>query len=177
MTGSADQGDAFAEAFALNNGLLKRVIAGMGMDGADGEDILQDVFIEATQRPGEYRGADEAARWLVRVTMTCCLQEFRKRRRFERAAREIAQSRDLASARDGEPESSLMRAEELDAVRTELRAMDEDHLAPLVLRYFCGMNSNEVGEALQLNASTVRSRLREARLALARRLMEKGVSP
>jgi DNA-directed RNA polymerase specialized sigma24 family protein len=55
--------------------------------------------------------------------------------------------------------------------------LDPALLEPLVLRYFAGLDSTEIGSALGLNASTVRSRLREARLALAGRLMQRGVEP
>jgi RNA polymerase sigma factor (sigma-70 family) len=68
-------------------------------------------------------------------------------------------------------------AEELEIVRQSLQKLDNSLLAPMVLRYFCDMNSKEVGEILALSPSTVRSRLREARIVLAKSLLERGVEP
>jgi DNA-directed RNA polymerase specialized sigma24 family protein len=47
----------------------------------------------------------------------------------------------------------------------------------MMLRYFCGLNSTEIGQVLGLSASAVRSRLREGRMILARKLMERGIEP
>ena len=46
---------------------------------------------------------------------------------------------------------------------------------PLVLKYFCDLTSAEIGETLEMPASTVRSLLRKGRLALARALMKRGI--
>jgi DNA-directed RNA polymerase specialized sigma24 family protein len=45
----------------------------------------------------------------------------------------------------------------------------------MVLRYFCDLNSKQVGEILALSPSSVRSRLRQARIILAKGLLERGV--
>lgn len=68
-------------------------------------------------------------------------------------------------------------AEELEIVRKSLQKLDDSLLAPTVMRYFCNLNSKEVGEILALSPSTVRSRLREARMILAKGLLERGVEP
>ena len=62
-------------------------------------------------------------------------------------------------------------------MRRGLQQLDGSLLAPMVLRYFCDLNSSEVGRILDLSPSTIRSRLREARLILAKRLMKRGVEP
>ncbi|UCD53634.1 MAG: hypothetical protein JSW27_09585 [Phycisphaerales bacterium] len=53
--------------------------------------------------------------------------------------------------------------------------MDDEWLKPLVLRYFCDMKSAEIGQTLEMPASTVRSLLRKGRLALAQALMKRGI--
>ena len=74
-----------------------------------------------------------------------------------------------------QPEDRIIRAEELEAVRRGLQELEEELLAPLVLRYFMDLNSSEIGEILALNPNTVRSRLREGRLKLAQQLKAKGL--
>jgi RNA polymerase sigma-70 factor (ECF subfamily) len=172
--GGAD--NRFATAFIRQRPQLRRLVVGMGFDAADADDILQDVFVEASQRPGHYRGDADAERWLTRVTVNRCLLEYRRRQRFRRAATEILRRRQRAAQLRGraEVDGAFVRIEEIESVRAALRELDGDLSAVLVLRYFCERNTTQIGEILRLPAATVRSRLRTARLFLAQRLKRKG---
>jgi len=68
---------------------LQRLVVGMGLRAEEGEDILQDVYLEAVRRPPKHRGAEKAGRWLIRVTIIRCFLEFRKKRRYQRASNEV----------------------------------------------------------------------------------------
>jgi RNA polymerase sigma-70 factor (ECF subfamily) len=144
----------------------------MGFGPADADDILQDVRIKALDSPGAYRGEEEARRWLLRVTTNRCIVEFRQRRRFQRIAADIIARRQAEGRPGGGPEAEAMRAEDVERVRAGLAELDEGLLAPLVLKYFNGLTSQQIGEILDLPPGTVRSRLHEGRLMLAGRLME-----
>jgi len=153
-------------------GRLKRVAAGMGFGPADAEDIVQEVSLRAMQS-GEYRGEKEALLWLMRVTVNECLAEHRRRKRFRKGALEILKRRRRKVSKGADERA--IKAEELEKVREAMREMDGSLLSVMVLRYFCDMNSKQVGEALGLNPSTVRSRLREGRMILAGKLAAMGV--
>ena len=71
----------------------------------------------------------------------------------------------------------MVQIEELEIVRETLQEMDNTLLMPLVLRYFCDLNSKEVGEILSLSPSTIRSQLQQGRMILAKRLIERGIEP
>jgi len=103
--------------------------------------------------------------------------EHRSRRTFQRHADEILK-RKLETQKDSKAavENAIM-AEELEIVRNSLQKLDDLLLAPMVLRYFCDFNSKEIGKILALSPSTVRSRLREARMILAKGLLERGLEP
>ena len=58
-----------------------------------------------------------------------------------------------------------------------LTELSETLLVPLLLRYFCDMNSTEIGDILKVTPSTVRSRLQDARLSIARALIKRGFVP
>ncbi len=68
-------------------------------------------------------------------------------------------------------------SEELEVVRRTLTELNPELLLAVVLRYFCDMSSNEIADSLGWNASTVRGRLREARMLLAGKLLQRGVEP
>jgi RNA polymerase sigma factor (sigma-70 family) len=161
---------------------LKRIIAGMGLSASDSEDVLQDVSIQALKqsRNGSQTALpsrEDNVKWLIKVTVNRCLMEHRHRRTFRRYASEILKRR-LETTKASKPaDEKAIVAEELEIVRESLQKLDDSLLSPIVLRYFCDLNSKEVGEILALSPSAVRSRLREARLILAKGLLERGLEP
>jgi RNA polymerase sigma factor (sigma-70 family) len=149
----------------------------MGFGPADSDDILQDVLAAAAENGADLPPGDDAGRWLMRVTVNRCLLEFRRRKRFTKAVSQLARRHAEVGKSPQEPPEQAIRAEEFEMVRHSLRELDGPLLATMVLTYYCGMNSVEVGEVLQVNPATVRSRLREARMKLAEGLLEKGFEP
>jgi RNA polymerase sigma-70 factor (ECF subfamily) len=156
---------------------LRRVAAGMGLGPSDVEDVLQDVSIKALKGPENLQTKEQSARWLIKVTINRCITEHRRRRTFKRHAGQILEARPRKDAASKPTAEKAIRAEELEIVRQSLQKLDETLLSPLVLRYFCRLNSNEIAETLDLPASTVRSHLRDARMILAKRLQKRGIEP
>ncbi len=165
----------FVDIFSAEMGRLKRIIAGMGLGASDAEDVLQDVVIQALRRAGKCQTKEDSIRWLIKVTVNRCLMEHRRRRSFCRRAPEILKRRSETKTDSTTAEQNVIVTEEIEIMRETLHELDESLLAPMVLRYFCDLNSREVGRILALSPSTVRSRLREARMVLAKRLVKRGI--
>jgi len=163
------------DVFYSELGRLKRIAAGFGLSASDGEDVLQDVSIKVLERSGENRTHQEYIRWLTKVTVNRCLTEHRRRRSFYRHTHEILKRQAEFKTKPNRTDEKVINAEELEIVRENLQKIDGAVLAPVILRYFCDLNSSQIGEILGLKASTVRSRLREGRMILAKRLLERGV--
>jgi len=166
-------------AFLREQERLRRIAAGMGLAGADIDDVLQDVSIQVLKQPDRFERKEVMAAWLVRTTVNRCVTEHR--RRFRRKPGRILKQRpELERALTaGTPDAvdHAAAAEELEIMRETMAELDPSLLELLVLRYFCGLHSNEISRTLGLNASTARCRLRDARLILARKLMQRGVEP
>ncbi len=156
---------------------LLRIAAGMGMARADADDVLQDVSVQVLKNADRFEQENVMTKWLITTTVNHCLTEHRKR--FRRKASRILQRRpDMADGlTGGDGQDRVGLREELDVVRRTLAELDPTLLLPVVLRYFCDMDSGEIAETLEWNASTVRSRLREARLILAGKLLQRGIEP
>ena len=144
-------GANFVDIFFAEMGRLKRIIAGMGLSASDAEDILQDVSIRALKQPGRSRTKEQCVRWLIKVTVNRCRTEFRRRQCFRRRASEILKRRSETATNPATAEKKAVIAEEIEIMRETLQELDESLLAPMVLRYFCDLNSKEVGEMLSLN--------------------------
>ena len=175
---SSTDNTGFAAAFVREQPLLRRIAAGLGFAANDLDDILQDVYLELTQKPPQYRGEREARSWLIRLTVNRGLREYRRRRRFQRHAPEILDRQSARrSDRDSDISRQTLRTEEIELIRLALQQLDGSLAAVLVLRYWCGYDSTRIGEFLELPPATVRGRLRKARLLLANRLGEQGLKP
>ncbi len=161
------------EVFLAEGPLLRKIVAGMGLGGADAEDVLQVVSVKCLRESSAFADRRQCLRWLVRVTTNECITEHRRRRRFLKQVPVLLER--SGPALPSGPVESTLSAERLEAVRAALRDLDDDLLRPLVLRYFGDLSSAEIGESLQLPASSVRSLLRKGRLALAKALTKRGI--
>lgn len=178
LTGRPPDPPALLGVFLRERDRLRRIAAGMGMDRADAEDVLQDVSLQVLKYGDRFEQETVMVRWLVRTTVNHCLTEHR--RRFRHKASRILKRRPemgqvLGSDRDATGQAGL--AEELEAVRLALIELDPSLLLIVVLRYFSDLDSKAIAEIVEMNASTVRARLREARLLLAGRLIQRGIEP
>ncbi len=162
-----------AEVLLGQTTLLRKVIAGLGLSGGDADDVLQTVSVKCLNHATAFTNEHQCRRWLIRVTTNECITRHRRIRRFRRHAQEIAEHRTPPAAHG--PAENAIAAEQINAVQTALRDLDEALLRPLVLRYFCDLSSAEIGEILQMPASTVRGALRQGRMALALALMKRGI--
>jgi RNA polymerase sigma-70 factor (ECF subfamily) len=157
---------------------LRRIAAGMGMDSANVEDVLQDVSVQVLKYAGRFEQEGMMMRWLIKTTVNHCLTEHR--RRFRRKASRILRRRPDLGQIMGDARETVARAglvEELEAVRRALAGLDPSLLLIVTLRYFCDFDSSGIAEMVEMNASTVRARLREARMILAGRLAQRGIEP
>ena len=163
------------EIFLGEQSRLKRIVAGMGLNAPDAEDVLQSVSIKAMRQKIKFETMQDGFKWLVKVTVNECLAEHRRRKSFQKNVNEILEQK--SQTQQDSAAKNAIAAEELEIVRESVKKLDENFLGPIVLYYFCDMNSNEISEILEQNPSTIRGRLRDARMILAKTLMERGVEP
>ena len=76
------------------------------------------------------------------------------------------------------PEPSVLAVvdEETRILRECLAQMQEALRVPLVLRHFCDWNATEIGQILDVKPGTMRKRLYDARVQLAKMLATRGVT-
>jgi RNA polymerase sigma-70 factor (ECF subfamily) len=162
-------------ALSVQKPRLRRIIAGMGFGHADIDDLLQDITVQAANQSTVFPTAAHAALWLTRTTVNRCITEYRCRARFKRSLKEILLRRKTATAPAAHTEA--IRKEHLQMIRKAMTQLKPELYVPLQLRYFCKLNATEIGEILSLKPTTVRTRLRDARLHLAKVLKDQGMEP
>ncbi len=120
----------------------------------DAEDMTEEAFVRLYEHGTDFPEPAQAKAWLAAVTRNLCINELKKRNRQKRAD-ELPE--DLRS------EDSPQRTAELNAVMEAIGRLPEEYRLPLVLFAVEGYSVHETAEILNLNESTVRTRVARAR--------------
>lgn len=138
-------------------------------DPNEAEDAVQEVFVSALRSLDSFRGDSSFKTWLFRVAINVCRSRYRRDQSRGRL-RQVLQS--LFRSDQPGPESEAIRHEADSALWQAVRALDEKHRIPIILRYYHDLPVAEIAEMLGIPVGTVHSRLNHARERLRTRLKE-----
>ncbi len=131
----------------------------MGVPEATLDDAVQDTFLVAHRRLGEFEGRSSPRTWMVGIALKVAA-DHRRRQRRKGNAEEIPAT--LVDSRPGPHEASENR-EAMRILDGVLQQLDEARREVFVLAELEQMTAPEISQALDLNVNTVYSRLRAAR--------------
>ncbi len=146
----------------------------------DSFDVSQEVFLKLYHSIGSFKGDSSFSSWLYRIAKNCALDHLRRQKRHQSLSldaedddgnRFILQLPDTNPA--GDPEHRLLQSERKDMLYDALNELCDEHREILLLRDIEGLTYDQIGERLQLESGTVKSRLFRAREALRKKLEEK----
>ena len=138
-------------------------------DPADADDATQEVFLAALRALESFRGHASFKTWLFSIAINVCrnrLQRHKSRGRLQ----QILQS--LFVQDQPHPEKEAMQHESDSELWQAVRALDDKHRIPVILRYYHDLPVAEIAEMLGVPIGTVHSRLNHARSELRTRLKE-----
>lgn len=170
----AEPDDTLLAAWQEAEPRLRRLVAAMGLGRADADDLLQNVYLAARQAvaPSDIEGC---RRWLFRIAINRCRLEHRRKRRWQAVWESVHRVWVEYVGRSGI--DTAAEGEEQRALKIALRRLPADLRNLVVLRYYCDLNSTDIGQILGLPAATVRGQLSLARRRLALALREAGFGP
>ena len=171
--------DAFEQLVLDNQKRIYTLCLRMTGDPEDGQDLAQEAFLNAWRGLPGFKGDSSFATWVYRLAGNACLDFLRRKKR--RQGVEGGPSMDdeeggWAEPADPrqDPEGETLRRELKQAVEEGLAALPDHHRQVLVMRELSGLSYQEIGQALQLDLGTVKSRIARARLALKKYLEKNG---
>ena len=131
------------------------------------DDVTQDVFVTVARAARRFAGRSTFRTWLFGIALNVC-------RDYLRRERHTASDEVLAVVPDAslDPLQRLERDERLRHVRAAVRGLTPQHRLVLRLRDAEDMSYDEIARVLGVPVGTVRSRLHNARAALASALTE-----
>ena len=124
---------------------------------ADAEDIMQEVFVKRLYQAPEFQSPDHERRWLFRVALNQCRDEWKRSRRTELPLDEAV----LISV----PPEDRNLLEQVAALPEKLRTV-------IHLHYYEGYSLEEIAVLLGVSLSAVKMRIKRGRDALRIRLEE-----
>ena len=127
----------------------------------DAREITQSVFLKVAERLDDYNPRFKFFSWIYRITINASLNLRRI------SGREELVGDDLEVQDSGaDPEASLSAAEQSAQIQKALMRLKFENRAVLTLRHFSDCSYREIGQILDLDEKTVKSRLYEGRQQL-----------
>ena len=176
---SARQGDQ--EAFErLVRASEKRVFAltlRMCGNAEDAAEAAQEAFLAVWQGLKFFRGEASFSTWLYRLASNACVDLLRREGRHRAAAGPSLNDEelDLAAADPAPtPQEAAERAELRQQIEAGLQQLSLEYRQVLVLREMHQLSYEEIGQTLNLDPGTVKSRISRGRKRLRNILLENG---
>lgn len=141
------------EALNEHTAFLRRFVTGLLGDRDGVDDVVQDTWVSAIERPAKETRSMRA--WLAGVARNLVRQRHRGAARRERREYLAARPDRLPSSVD-----DIERLDLLDRVVAAVRGLDEPYRSTLLLRYYDGLGPSEIASAQGLPVATVKTRLR-----------------
>lgn len=179
----AGDSDAFAALVEEHRDAMYHLAWRMVGSPEDAADLVQEAFVRAYRSLDRFEGRSSFRTWVHRITVHCCLNHLRRRKRKgEVAYQEEWMDNPGYQERAGEarlhgridrPDQAADRSDLTAAIEGALGELSPDHRAAFLLREYNGLSYKEIAEATGVSMGTVMSRLHYARKALQEILTER----
>ena len=164
-----------------NNRRLFRVARAVVRDDGEAEDVVQEAYVRAFTRLGEFRGESSLSTWLTRIVINEAYGRLRRRRTtldwtaVEATPAVEAQIIPFPSPQL-DPERAMAQHEICRLLERAIDALPDAFRVVLVARLIEEMSVEETAALLDLRPETVKTRLHRAR-TLLRADLERTVGP
>ncbi len=160
-----------------HNQRLFRVARAILRHDADAEDAVQQAYLSAYQRLGQFAGAAQFSTWLTRIAIHASLARLRKERHRIEVVAEGPRHEEIMSkvaAPSENPEESASRRELTALLEHAIDELPEIYRVVIVMRQVQQLSTAETAECLEVSEEVVKVRLHRAtgmlRAALAARV-------
>jgi RNA polymerase sigma-70 factor (ECF subfamily) len=170
---------ACEERFVRDNiGRMRSVARRILRDEGLADDCVQEAFLNAFRKIGDFEGRASLKTWLHRITVNQALMKLRTLKRLaEQPIDDWLPAFDATSCRIEPPGGSPANPEEIvaqgrmrDLIRGKIDELPESYRIVLMLRDIEELDTAEVATMLEISESNVKVRLHRARSALKKLL-------
>lgn len=158
------------EAWGIVMTRYKRQVFGIALgflkNPHDAQDIVQDTFLKAYQKLGQYNVKRKFSPWLFAIAANLCKNKL-KRDRFMQPLKNPGR---LSNPKINNPQEEVAKERKQKLVKRSLHGLDYKYRAPLILKYYTGLTYQEISQALNIPLGTVKTRLHRAKAKLRNEL-------
>lgn len=177
---SARKGDsmAFGELMQAHQDKIYTLCYRMTGNAEDAADLTQEVFLSAWRSLSRFQEQSSFGTWIYRMATNASIDFLRREKRRQVLSMTMEEDSEERQAQVPDerysPHRLLEQKEARQAVADALAALSPEHRQVLVLREMEGLSYQEIGQLLDLEEGTVKSRIARARLALRDFLIKSG---
>lgn len=149
----------------------------------DAEEVVQDVLLKVFRKIDAFRGDSALSSWIYRITFNTAMSHLRHTRAMRMAE---VPDMPMASGSADEPsprtydradwshmaDEEMLRGQMRDRVLEAVDGLPAIYRAPVILRDFKGLTTEEASTRLRVKDQTLKSRLHRGRLLLRERLSD-----
>lgn len=157
------------------NQTLFRAVRSYLPDRKDVEDAMQETYLKAYAKLGQFKGESAFSTWLVRIGINEALQQLRRTRAMRVHADpevRMEQLRQLPDTGAMNPEQRTIQGEHRQLLEAAIDGLPEGYRAVYMLREVEGMNVAETAQCLALSEANVKVRLHRAKTMLKEAIWE-----
>jgi RNA polymerase sigma-70 factor (ECF subfamily) len=154
--------DAFAELVVRYQRPVYNAAFWILRKAEDASDVTQDVFLKVAEQLDDYDPDYKFFSWIYRIAVNESLNLLRRNRREEALDDDV----DLPASEREDPERKVGEAQLKRRIQEAMMRMSINDRMVLSLRHFSECSYEEIGQILDIDEKTVKSRLFEARRRL-----------
>ncbi len=169
---AAGDAGALAELYDRYSGMLLGLATKILGNRSDGEEILQEVFLQVWRQAQRYdTGRASVSTWLVLITRSRAIDRLRSRKVKDRTVQEVQrEKRNLHTSPEGV--GAVFLGERRRRLDEELARLPVEQRQVLEMAFFGGMTQNEIAQATETPLGTVKTRTLLAMKKLRRALRD-----
>lgn len=153
---------------------IKRLVFTYMKNEADTDEVTQDVFVTVYEKLTTFKGEASLRSWIYSIAINKCKDHLRRWQiRNQRLIERLKQV--TLSPETPSPEQQILKKNETNHLVTIIMMLPVKYREVLILYYFQEFKTDEISDMLNLNPSTVRSRLSRGRKRLKQLFIERGV--
>ena len=167
----AGQADMLAELVKRYQPAILRVCVSV-LGSREVDDLVQEIFIKILQSLDRFAGRSALFTWMYQIALNRCRDELRRRRRRRWFSLQALPPETVANIPDGERTVSeqIETSELRQRLHHEIGKLKPSQRELIVLRDLEGLGYEDIAAICRIDSKRVKSRLFEARRALAARM-------
>ncbi len=142
--------------------------------------ITQDCFLKAYNGRASFRGDCAVSTWLIAIANNLVqdqvrLKKFQFWRKAHRTSVDVQEMASFLPSAERSAETKLLATEQVEGVKAALEELSVNQRRVVLLRFFEGMNIEEIAEATGMPANTVKTHMHRGITAIRAKLGAKAL--